>query len=106
MIVVTERAAKKFKFLAEKEGKPPILRVGVKKGGCSGLSYTMDFVEAATEQDETLEVDGVLVVCDRESLQYLDGLELDFRTGLLDAGFKFRNPKATSSCKCGESFAV
>lgn len=106
MIHVTEKAARKAVSLAQKDNVPAILRVGVRGGGCSGLSYFLDFTDAIKEDDTTLEVEGLTVVCDPKSLQYIDGMRLDFDSNLLGGGFKFHNPNAKRSCSCGESFTV
>jgi iron-sulfur cluster assembly protein len=83
------------------------LRVGVKGGGCSGLSYVMDFDDTIETTDETVEVDGGLkVVIDRKSVLYLYGTELDYSDGLNGKGFQWGNPNASRTCGCGESFAL
>ena len=83
------------------------LRVGVKGGGCSGLSYVMDFDNTIESTDETVEIDGGLkVVIDRKSLLYLYGTELDYSDGLNGKGFQWGNPNASRTCGCGESFAL
>ena len=106
MISVTESAAKKVLSLAEKEGKPPVLRVGVKGGGCSGMSYFMDFDASPRDGDQTLEISGLKVLIDPKSLKVIDGTELDYETKLLSGGFKWNNPKAKRSCSCGDSFTI
>jgi iron-sulfur cluster assembly protein len=106
MITVTEAAAKKVLALAQKEGKPPVLRVGVRGGGCSGVSYFMDFDDKPRDGDESLEAHGVKVVCDPKSLKFIDGTTLDFENKLLGGGFKWDNPRAKKSCGCGESFTI
>ncbi len=106
MISVTEAAAKKILALAAKEGKPPVLRVGIKGGGCSGVSYFMDFDSSPREGDESLEVGELRVVIDPKSLKIIDGTELDYETKLLSGGFKWNNPKAKRSCSCGDSFTL
>lgn len=106
MISVTEAAAKKILALAAKEGKPPVLRVGIKGGGCSGVSYFMDFDSSSREGDESLEVGELRVVIDPKSLKIIDGTELDYETKLLSGGFKWNNPKAKRSCSCGDSFTL
>ena len=106
MITVTERAAKKALTIAAKEGKQPVLRVGVKGGGCSGLSYFMDFDDAPRDSDVRLDVLGLTVLCDPKSLKILEGTELDYDTNLLRGGFRFNNPNAKHSCGCGESFSI
>ena len=83
------------------------LRVGVKGGGCSGLSYVMDFDDKIENTDEVVEVDGGLkVVIDRKSVLYLYGTELNYSDGLNGKGFQWENPNASRTCGCGESFAL
>jgi len=106
MIQVTPRAAQKALALASKQGKPPILRLGVKGGGCSGYSYHFDFDEAVRDDDLVVEIDDLKVVCDPKSLKFLNGMELDFDPNVLMGGFRFNNPNAKRSCSCGESFTV
>ena len=106
MITLTSRAVQKAITLAKKEGKPPVLRVGVKGGGCSGLSYVLDFVDDIRELDTVSELEGLTVICDPKSLEFVKELVLDFETNLLKSGWKFTNPKATKSCSCGESFSI
>jgi iron-sulfur cluster assembly protein len=105
MITVTERAAKKALALAQRDGKPPVLRVGVKGGGCSSFSYFVDF-DNPRDGDQTLEVAGLTIVCDPKSLKLIDGMQVDYETNLMKAGFRFNNPNAKHSCSCGESFSV
>ena len=99
--------------LCRDQGKDKLLRVGVRSGGCSGMSYTMDFVSMTDiqEGDERYEYtapDGAtfFVVCDPKSLLYIYGMQLDFSTDLIGGGFNFTNPNATQTCGCGSSFAV
>jgi len=116
MITLTEVAArevsqiiKKQQEAATKNGSEPAkmyLRVGVKGGGCSGFSYTLDLTETISEQDETFNQHGIEVVCDPKSLLYLDGTQVDFKDELMGRGFVFSNPNATSSCGCGSSFSA
>jgi len=106
MISVTESAAKKVLSLAAKEGKPPVLRVGVRGGGCSGMSYFMDFDDSSRDGDQSLEIAGLKVVIDPKSLKLIDGTELDYETKLLQGGFKWNNPQAKRSCSCGDSFTL
>ena len=79
------------------------LRIGVKKGGCAGMEYTMDFVSDYGTHDEVVEQDGARVVIAPMAQMFLLGTEIDFETGLLESGFKFRNPNVTEACGCGES---
>ncbi|HYM19585.1 MAG TPA: iron-sulfur cluster insertion protein ErpA [Candidatus Kapabacteria bacterium] len=82
------------------------LRVGVKGGGCSGLSYSLGFDKEAREGDKIITKDGVNLFVDPKSLFYLSGTELDYTDGLNGRGFVFNNPNATKSCGCGSSFGV
>jgi iron-sulfur cluster assembly protein len=107
-ITVTEKARKEIKRIM-KENNVPVscgLRVGVKGGGCSGLTYTLNFDEASKEGDSVIESNNVKLFVDGKSLFYLMGTELDFSDGLNGKGFKFNNPNAAKSCGCGESFGV
>jgi iron-sulfur cluster assembly accessory protein len=95
------------------QGQGKVLRVGVRSGGCSGMSYTMDFIDTAAirADDERYTYkpdrgDSFDVVCDPKSLLYIYGLQLDFSTALIGGGFNFTNPNATQTCGCGSSFAV
>ena len=108
MINISETAAKKLETLKSDEGKPSeaFLRVEVKKGGCSGLSYKMDFDTQLREGDKTFENNGQKVVVDGQSLLYLIGMTLDYSGGLNGKGFVFNNPNATKNCGCGSSFNV
>jgi len=83
-----------------------MLRVGVKGGGCSGLTYHMSFDRAAGEFDRTFAFDGITIVVDLKSLVYMAGTTIDFSSEILNGGFKFQNPKATRGCGCGTSFSV
>jgi iron-sulfur cluster assembly protein len=82
------------------------LRLGVKGGGCSGMSYTLGFDAASRENDLVLEAEGVRVFIDAKSMFYLMGMTLDFSDGLMGKGFTFNNPNATKTCGCGSSFAA
>ncbi len=108
MIQISETAAQKLAVLKKDEGKPDqaFLRVEVKKGGCSGLSYKMDFDTESREGDKTFEHNGQKVVVDGQSLLYLIGMTLDYSGGLNGKGFVFNNPNATKNCGCGSSFNV
>ena len=108
MITVSEKAKHRIQEL-KKESKYPedfFLRVGVESGGCSGLSYKLDFDNTVKTGDEVIDFEGVKVVTDKRSVLYLFGTELDFSDGLNGKGFTFNNPNATRTCSCGESFAV
>lgn len=106
MLNVTEKAAQKVLALAQQDGKAPVLRVGVKGGGCAGYSYFMDFDAAVREGDTVLEVAGLTVRCDPKSLKLLTETTLDYETNLMNHGFRFKNPLVKRSCGCGESFSV
>lgn len=108
MITVTEKAKNHIKNLKLELGKPTesFLRVGVDSGGCSGLSYKLDFDTVLKPGDDVFEDNGVKVVTDKRSVLYLFGTELDFSDGLNGKGFTFNNPNASRTCSCGESFAV
>ncbi len=107
MIKLTSSAVDQVKKVQVDEKKPGwALRVSVTGGGCSGLSYKLDFVETPSEKDKIFEQDGVKVAVDPKSLLYLQGMELDFSSGLNGKGFVFNNPNAKKSCGCGSSFGV
>jgi iron-sulfur cluster assembly protein len=107
-IKVTSKASKEIKRIMD-ENKIPAdfgLRVGVKGGGCSGLTYTLGFDGETKDGDTVIENDGVKLFVDGKSLFYLTGTELDFSDGLNGKGFVFNNPNANKTCGCGESFGV
>ena len=106
MITLTPRAIEKALTLAQKEGKPPIIRLGVKGGGCSGMSYVVSFVDEVRDSDTTAVYQALTVVCDPKSMEFLSELVLDFETNLFKSGWKFINPNAAKSCSCGESFSL
>ncbi len=107
-IKISEKAAKQIKVVMEENQVPEnyALRVGVKGGGCSGLTYTLGFDGEAREGDTVIEDNGVKLFVDGKSLFYLMGTVLDFTDGLNGKGFIFNNPNATKTCGCGESFSV
>lgn len=108
MITISEPAKKKVSQLMQdsKYDDKYFIRVSVVGGGCSGLSYKMDFDNQLQANDQIFEDKGVKIICDRKSILYLFGTELDFSDGLNGKGFQFNNPNATRTCSCGESFAV
>jgi len=108
MIKISENAAKHIQGIIASEGhsNETLLRVKVKRGGCSGFSYKLDFDEKKTETDKVFDDNGVKLVIDPESILYLLGMTLDFEGGLNGSGFVFSNPNASKTCGCGASFAV
>lgn len=107
-IQLSETALRHVLMLREQQGQDLCLRVGVRQGGCSGMSYLMDFEDPSktTEHDEVFEYDGFKIVCDRKSLLYLYGLMLDYSNAMIGGGFQFTNPNANQTCGCGKSFGV
>ena len=105
-ITLTESAAKQVQTQLDKRGKGIGLRLGVKKSGCSGYSYVIDFADDLAEKDQVYEFHGIKVVVNEDSAPFLDGLELDFAKEGINSAFKFNNPNVTDSCGCGESFTV
>ena len=108
MITITENAKKQVISLLKEEGKnnDPVVRVAVKTGGCSGLSYDLSFDDNIKEGDKVFESEGMKIICDVRSLLYLMDMTLDFSGGLNGKGFQFNNPNATRTCGCGESFSL
>ena len=106
-VILTETAAKQVKKLMQEQKLEQVfLRMGVKGGGCSGLSYSLEFDTEKGKHDKTFEIDGVPVVVDAKSYLYLNGTTLDYVTEGLQGGFTFVNPQAKSSCGCGTSFSA
>ncbi len=112
-ILITGTAMQQLARICLEKGKDQVLRVGVRSGGCSGMSYTMDFVPSTEieEGDQVYEytaADGAnfRVICDPKSLLYIYGMQLDFSTEMIGGGFNFTNPNASQTCGCGNSFAV
>jgi iron-sulfur cluster insertion protein len=107
MIALTKKAVEKVKELAEGEGFDNlVLRVRVIGGGCAGFSYDLYFEDNILDMDEVEEQDGVKIVTDALSHQYIDGVTIDYVETPIGAGFKFLNPNVTSTCGCGSSFNV
>jgi len=106
-LIFTDAAATKVKSLIDEEGNPELkLRVFVTGGGCSGFQYGFTFDEEAAEDDTRMEKNGVTLLIDAMSYQYLVGAEIDYQEGLEGAQFVIKNPTATSTCGCGSSFSV
>ncbi len=108
MITVSENAKQKAINLMREDNKPEgsFIRVGVEGGGCSGLSYKLEFDNQLKDGDQVFEDKGMKIVVDKKSFLYLVGTELDYSGGLNGKGFIFINPNASRTCGCGESFAV
>jgi iron-sulfur cluster assembly protein len=105
-ILLTESAADRVRSHLEKRGAGIGLRVGIKKTGCSGFAYVVNYADEIRPEDSVFEVRGVKVVVDRTSLPLIDGTVVDFVKQGLNEAFKFQNPKAKGECGCGESFNV
>lgn len=107
MITVSQTAAERIKrMIADGTAAKPMLRVSVISGGCSGLSYKMDFVDGPVEGDESFSDKDIQIVVDKKSFFYLIGTELNYSEGLEGKGFEFVNPNASRTCACGESFSL
>jgi iron-sulfur cluster assembly accessory protein len=105
MITVTPSAAAKIRKMLADEGRPA-MRLGVVGGGCSGLSYKFKYDQSVRPTDNVIELDEARLLVDPKSMEYLDGMVLDYEETILEQAFRFRNPKATKSCGCGKSFVV
>ena len=109
MITIGDKALEHVIKLMSSEGLTPdthFLRVGVKGGGCSGLSYAMDFDDVITDMDEVIDLNVMKVVVDKKSVLYLYGTQLEYSDGLNGKGFHWINPQASRTCGCGESFSL
>ena len=107
VITLTDAAAARVRELTEAADRPIAgLRVGVRNGGCAGMSYTMELAEKASPLDEVVEDKGVRLLIDPKAVLFLLGAEMDFKLDRLSASFAFRNPNETSACGCGESVAI
>ncbi len=101
-VTITDKAANQIRKLmsgGDKKG----LRIGVKKGGCAGMEYTMEYVDEIDPMDEVVEQDGARVMIAPMAQMFLFGTEIDYETALLESGFKFKNPNVSEACGCGES---
>ena len=105
-ISLTQSAATRVRSFLAKRGRGVGLRIGVRKSGCSGYAYTIDYADAIDAADVVFDRDGVKVIIDPESLGLIDGTEVDFVKDGLNEAFKFRNPNVKGECGCGESFTV
>ena len=106
MTLTDAAAARVAEIMANNEKPVAALKVGVRNGGCAGMSYTMEWAESIGKYDEVIEDKGVKVVVDPKAVLFLLGTEMDFETTKLSSGFVFRNPNQTSACGCGESVAI
>ena len=105
-ILFTENAAKQIKKQLLKRGKGIGLKLGVKKSGCSGYAYTLDYSDSIDTEDAVFEAYDVKVMVNKADLEVIDGLQLDYRREGINEAFRFDNPNATGMCGCGESFTV
>ncbi len=101
-VTITPRASAQILRLMQKDGHQG-LRIGVKKGGCAGMEYTMEYVTEVDPHDEVVEQDGARVMIAPMAQMFLFGTEIDYEVALLESGFKFRNPNVVDACGCGES---
>jgi iron-sulfur cluster assembly protein len=107
VIKLSDNAAKRIKEILSKANKPTIgVRVGVKSGGCAGMSYVMEYAQEIKPNEEVIEDKGVKVLIDPNAIMYLLGTEMDFRVEKFSSQFVFKNPNETDRCGCGESFKV
>jgi|SRR4029450_650461 iron-sulfur cluster assembly protein len=107
VVSLTDAAANRVKDIIAKAERPILgVRVGVKNGGCAGMSYTMEYAESVNPLDELIEDKGVKVLIDPKAVLFLLGTEMDFQTTKLSSQFVFNNPNQTSACGCGESVAI
>ena len=105
-VSLTQPAAERIRTYLEARGKGVGLRVGIKKTGCSGYAYVVNYADDIADSDVVFEEYGVKIVVDKESLKLIDGTEVDFVKQGLNEAFRFRNPNVTGECGCGESFSV
>ena len=101
-VTLTQKAVQQINALMDQNGHYG-LRLGVKKGGCAGMEYTLDYVDEVAQHDEVIEQDGARVLIAPMAQMFLFGTEIDYEVSLLEAGFKFKNPNVTEACGCGES---
>ena len=105
-ISLTESAAERIRGYLERRGHGVGLRLGIKKTGCSGYAYVIDYADAIDSDDEVFDFLGVKVVVDSDSLKLIDGTQVDFVKEGINEAFKFRNPNVKGECGCGESFSI
>ena len=102
-MTLTDRAAERIKAIMAERGSAAGLRIGIKKGGCAGMEYTLEWAEESKPYDEVVEHAGARVLIDPKAVMYLLGTEMDYKTDKLSAQFVFANPNQTGACGCGES---
>jgi iron-sulfur cluster assembly protein len=105
-VTVTENAANQIKKQIEKRGNGLGLKLAVKKSGCSGYAYVLDYADTLQEDDHVFENFGVSVIVSQNDLEFVEGIELDYRREGINEAFKFNNPNVKGTCGCGESFSV
>ncbi|MDZ4152906.1 iron-sulfur cluster assembly accessory protein [Methylicorpusculum sp.] len=105
-VSLTENASRQLKKQLDKRGSGIGLKLGVKKSGCSGYAYVLDYADQLNEGDQTFEKFGVKVIVQAGDLEFVDGIELDYRREGLNEAFQFNNPNVKGTCGCGESFSV
>ncbi|MFM7427475.1 MAG: HesB/IscA family protein [Elainella sp.] len=107
MIHLSQAAAQEVQRMRSKSANPDALfRLGIQSGGCAEFYYTLELADSASPDDQILQSEGIPIAVDSQSLPYLIGLNLDYSEDLMGGGFRFHNPNATSSCGCGNSFAI
>ena len=105
-VTLTESAARQIKKQLDKRGKGIGLKLGVRKSGCSGYAYALDYADNLNENDIVFEDFGVKVIVPENDLEFVDGIELDYRREGINEAFQFNNPNVKGTCGCGESFSV
>ena len=107
ILTLTPKAIERIRYLVnQSSSQDNILRVGIEKGGCAGLTYSMDFIPEIKEGDEIVDQDDIRVVIDPKAILYLLGTEMDYVENKFSSGFKFNNPNEVSACGCGESVEI
>ena len=107
IITLSDKAAQRIKEIMANAEKPSIgVRIGVKSGGCAGMSYVMEYAKSSNSNDEVIEDKGVKVLIDPNAVMYLLGTEMDYKKEELSSTFVFKNPNETERCGCGESFKI
>jgi iron-sulfur cluster assembly protein len=105
-IILTEKAAAQIKKQLEKRGTGVGLKLGIKKSGCSGYAYTLEYADQLQDNETVFEEHGVKLIVKQDDLPYIDGMELDYRREGINEAFRFSNPNVKATCGCGESFSV